>query len=136
MQTFKSWLKNEITGIYPPLYGGLAAYPDAYFVNSSYKVYIDASLKAKTNPPDKKIIKENLKGRINFSEFLTENNEKVDFVSFNKTGEIKVLVNGTKHIFIVNGFDVDKFKQLSKKNSLEAFNKLKYWTAKGLAQEI
>jgi hypothetical protein len=51
VQTFKSWLKNEVTGIYPLLYDGLSAYPDAYFVNYSYKVYIDASLKAKTNPP-------------------------------------------------------------------------------------
>jgi hypothetical protein len=53
---FAEFLKNEsIIGIYPKLYDGLAAYPDGYFVNSSYKVYIDASLKAKTNPPDKKI---------------------------------------------------------------------------------
>jgi len=52
MKSFKEWLDiNEITGIYPPFYGGLSAYPDLYFVNSSYKVYIDASLKAKTNPP-------------------------------------------------------------------------------------
>ena len=55
---FKDWLQNEIVGIYPPLYSGLAAYPDGYFVNSSYKVYIDASLKAKTNPPQ--LIKENV----------------------------------------------------------------------------
>ena len=65
MKSFKDWLlKNEIVGIYPPLYDGLGAYPDLYFVNSAYKVYIDASLKAKTNPPDKKqnsSKKENLK---------------------------------------------------------------------------
>jgi hypothetical protein len=52
MKSFKEWLEiNEIVGIYPLLYDGLSAYPDLYFVNSSYKVYIDASLKAKTNPP-------------------------------------------------------------------------------------
>jgi hypothetical protein len=58
MKSFKEWLEiNEIVGIYPALYvhpalyDGLSAYPDLYFVNSSYKVYIDASLKAKTNPP-------------------------------------------------------------------------------------
>ena len=52
MKSFKKWLQlNELTGIYPSFYAGLSAYPDLYFVNSSYKVYIDASLKAKTNPP-------------------------------------------------------------------------------------
>ena len=53
---FSEWLKqNEgIIGIYPILYSGLGAYPDGYFVNYSSKVYVNASVKAQTNPPDKR----------------------------------------------------------------------------------
>jgi len=114
---FKSWLQNEVTGIYLPLYDGLSAYPDA---NSSVKVYIDASLKAKTNPP------ENIK----------ENSERIDFLSFSKSGQIRVLVNGTKYTFVVDGLYIDKFRESSYKNPIETFNKLKNWVEKGLAQEI
>ena len=124
MQTFIEWLDlNEITGIYPPLYDGLSAYPDAYFVNSSYQVYINASLKAKTNPPQ--TIKEN-----------NENPQKVDFLSFSKTGEIKVLVDGQKITLIIDGFYIDKFKESSYRNPIETYKKLQDWIKKGFAQEI
>jgi hypothetical protein len=104
MKTFKSWLKNEVKGIYPT-YDGLAVYP---------------SIKAKTNPP------KNIK----------ENNERVDFISFSKSGQIRVLVNGTQYTFVVDGLYVDKFRESSYKNPIETFNKLKNWAEKGLAQEI
>jgi hypothetical protein len=117
---FKDWLKNEIVGIYPPLYDGLAAYPDGYFVNSSYKVYINASLKAKTNPP----------------QLIKENNEKIDFISFSKTGEIKVLVNGIRRIFIVDGLYIERFRQSSQADPARTYQQLKDWVEKGLAQEI
>lgn len=121
MNTFKEWLKiNEITGIYPPLYDGLAAYPHFYFVNGSYQVYINASLKVKTNPPQK----------------LKEQSEQINFVSFSKSGEIKVLANGKKYTFIVDGIYVDQFKESSRKNPTQTFQKLQNWVEKGLAQEI
>lgn len=123
MKTFIEWLQiNEITGIYPPLYDGLGAYPDLYFVNSSYKVYIDASLKSKTNPPQ--TIKEN------------NENPQVDFLSFSKTGEIKVLVDGQKMTFIVDGFYIDKFKESSYRNPIETYKKLQDWIKRGFAQNI
>lgn len=122
MKTFIEWLQNEsITGIYPPLYGGLAGYPSLYI--NTYTVYIDASVKAKTNPP--KTIKEN-----------NENPNKVDFLSFSKTGEIKVLVDGQKMTFIVDGFYIDKFKESSYRNPIETYKKLQDWTKKGFAQEM
>ena len=121
MKSFKEWLKiNEITGIYPALYDGLAAYPDLYFVNGSYKVYINASLKAKTNPPQK----------------LKEQSEQIEFLSFSKTGEIKVLVNGIKQIFIVDGLYIEEFRRSSQKSPIQTYQKLQDWLKRGLAQEI
>jgi hypothetical protein len=56
MITFKEYVKKvfgeELVGIYPPLYGGVGNYPQSYFTR--YTPYIDASRKAKTNPPNKK----------------------------------------------------------------------------------
>lgn len=54
MKTFSEWLKQKnesITGIYPPLYSGLAAYPSLYI--NTYTPYIDASIKSKTIPANK-----------------------------------------------------------------------------------
>lgn len=119
MLNFKEWLKNEgVIGIYPPLYDGLSAYPDLYFVNGSYLVYIDASLKSKTNPPQ-----------------LKENKEQIDFISFSKTGEIKVLVNGTRQIFIVDGLYIEDFRKSSYKNPIQTYQKLQDWVDRGLAQK-
>lgn len=56
MITFKEYVKKvygeDLVGIYPPLYGGVGNYPKSYFTR--YTPYIDASRKAKTNPPNKK----------------------------------------------------------------------------------
>jgi hypothetical protein len=56
MLSFKEYVKKvyqeDLVGIYPPLYGGVGNYPKSYFTR--YTPYIDASRKAKTNPPKKK----------------------------------------------------------------------------------
>lgn len=56
MITFREYIKNkygeELVGVYPPLYGGVGNYPKSYFTR--YTPYVDASRKAKTNPPDRK----------------------------------------------------------------------------------
>lgn len=70
---------------------------------------------------------------MNFSEFL-EN--AIQFTSFSRNGEIKVLVDDKKQIFIVDGIYIDRFKQSSIKDPIGTYEKLKDWVTRGMAEQI
>lgn len=65
MISFKEYVKKvfgeDLVGIYPPLYAGVGGYPKGY--HTTYTPYIDASINAKTNPPNKKKRRKKKKSR-------------------------------------------------------------------------
>ena len=61
---------------------------------------------------------------------------KVDFIMFLDSGEIKVIADGRKETFIVDGVYIRRFREEARRNPLATYQKLKDWTRRGLAQEI
>lgn len=78
---------------------------------------------------------------IDFREWIVakENTElpnRIDFLAFLRHGEIRVLVDGIKKAFLVDGIYIDQFRESARKDPKGTYERLKDWLKRGLAQEI
>lgn len=65
-----------------------------------------------------------------------EGHPNIDFLMFLRSGEIKVVVDGRRQTFIVDGLYIDRFREEARRDPSGTYKKLKDWVKRGLAQEI